>query len=458
MPLVAMNQTKRRNLILGLVGSFLLVFGTYGQLQGTTREDISEPGLVEIYNTVLHRIKTEYVDEVSAKKLWFGAIRGLIGALDDAHTRFMTADEYNELQVETRGNFGGIGFEISLRNGVLTVVSPIDGTPAMRAGIKPGDRIVEIDKIPTKDFTLFKAVKMLRGTPGTSINISVARQGESEILRFDIVREIIQIKVVESAIIKPQNLGYIKLKQFSQNSFVKVKNVVQDFKSKRVKGIILDLRWNPGGLLDAAHKIANLFIKDGIIVSTRGRQKHLDREFPAIPKNAIGASMSIVVLANQGSASASEIVTGALKDLKRGTFIGTKTFGKGSVQNVIPLPYGTAIALTIQKYYTPSGISIHKKGIKPDVEVKPMEFSKSDKLSYRQITNKKLLDNFVKDSTKYDIATIQKFNALLRKNNIELSDFATKFILKQKVQSGRKKPIYDLEFDTQLKAAIKKLG
>ena len=377
------NQASRRYITGIVLGMLLFTVGTLGQLQGSSKEDISEPGLNELFNTVLFHVKNDYVEEVSAKELWFGAIRGMLKALDDAHTRFMSPDEYNELQVETRGNFGGLGIEISVKDGYLTVVSPIEDTPAMRAGLKPGDQIIEIDKKPTKEMNLVKAVKILRGTPGTSINITVLREDEREPLHFDIVREVIKIKVVESKIIDNENIGYVKLKQFSQTSSSDMLNIVQDFQNKKVKGIILDLRWNPGGLLDAAHKIANLFIKEGVIVSTRGRKKELDREFPADPKRAIAADIPLAILANEGSASISEIVTGAVKDLKRGTFIGEKTFGKGSVQNVIPLPYNTAIALTIQKYYTPSGVSIHKKGIKPDIEIKAFEFSKEDKEALR---------------------------------------------------------------------------
>ena len=448
------NQASRRYITGIVLGMLLFTVGTLGQLQGSSKEDISEPGLNELFNTVLFHVKNDYVEEVSAKELWFGAIRGMLKALDDAHTRFMSPDEYNELQVETRGNFGGLGIEISVKDGYLTVVSPIEDTPAMRAGLKPGDQIIEIDKKPTKEMNLVKAVKILRGTPGTSINITVLREDEREPLHFDIVREVIKIKVVESKIIDNENIGYVKLKQFSQTSSSDMLNIVQDFQNKKVKGIILDLRWNPGGLLDAAHKIANLFIKEGVIVSTRGRKKELDREFPADPKRAIAADIPLAILANEGSASISEIVTGAVKDLKRGTFIGEKTFGKGSVQNVIPLPYNTAIALTIQKYYTPSGVSIHKKGIKPDIEIKAFEFSKEDKEALLEIAKKKILSDFVKKNKKYNSTTIQKFEAELKKANIELSPLTTKFILKQEVYRIKPKPVYDLEFDNQLKKAI----
>ncbi len=450
---------KYKKSLTGITAGLLLIIGgTWGQIQGTAKTEISEPGLNELFNQVLYHVKNEYVEETSAQKLWFGAIKGMLESLGDAHTRFMTPAEYNELQVETRGNFGGLGIEISMRDGALTVVSPIPGTPAMRAGVQPGDRVIEINKQTTKNMSLTKAVKLLRGTPGTSVNLTVVREGEEELLYFDIVREVIKIKVAQSKFIEDKKLGYIKLKQFSQSSPRDLKKMLLDFKAKKAKGVIVDLRWNPGGLLDAAHKISNLFIKEGVIVSTRGRKKQLDRTFPAIPRNAIAPNLPIVVLANEGSASASEIVTGAIKDHKRGKFVGTKTFGKGSVQNVIPLMYKTAIALTIQKYYTPNGISIHKKGIKPDVEVKSLEFSKNDRRRIRIITEKKLLTEIGKKYKRYNSESVKAYKRLLKKQNLELSDFAARFTLKRHLNRNKATPLFDLEFDVQLKKAISLLS
>ena len=450
---------KYKKSLTGITAGLLLIIGgTWGQIQGTAKTEISEPGLNELFNQVLYHVKNEYVEETSAQKLWFGAIKGMLESLGDAHTRFMTPAEYNELQVETRGNFGGLGIEISMRDGALTVVSPIPGTPAMRAGVQPGDRVIEINKQTTKNMSLTKAVKLLRGTPGTSVNLTVVREGEEELLYFDIVREVIKIKVAQSKFIEDKKLGYIKLKQFSQSSPRDLKKMLLDFKAKKAKGVIVDLRWNPGGLLDAAHKISNLFIKEGVIVSTRGRKKQLDRTFPAIPRNAIAPNLPIVVLANEGSASASEIVTGAIKDHKRGKFVGTKTFGKGSVQNVIPLMYKTAIALTIQKYYTPNGISIHKKGIKPDVEVKSLEFSKNDRRRIRIITEKKLLTDIGKKYKRYNSESVKAYKRLLKKQNLELSDFAARFTLKRHLNRNKATPLFDLEFDVQLKKAISLLS
>ncbi|MCB1148008.1 MAG: hypothetical protein KDK38_14505, partial [Leptospiraceae bacterium] len=252
--------------------------------------------------------------------------------------------------------------------------------------------------------------------------------------------------------------GYVRLKQFSQTSPQEMAKVLQEFVDKKVTGIILDMRWNPGGLLDAAHRISNFFVKEGVIVSTRGRKPELDRVFNANPRNLIvPGNIKVIILANEGSASASEIVTGALKDHKRAKFIGIKTFGKGSVQNVIPLNYQTAIALTIQKYYTPSNVSIHKKGIEPDIEVKPPEFTKDDRRYYKNIREKKLIQNFVKADTKYTPATIESFKKLVEENGYPLSTFALKRTLKEEIDRNETRPIVDLEFDNQLQRAIEEL-
>ena len=445
----------RRKKILGLALCLVLfTAATAGQMDANSKKEISEEGLTELFNAALFHVRNDYVDDASRQQLMFGAIRGMLASLDDAHTRFMTAEETNELQTEMRGNFGGLGIEISQRDNVLTVVSPIEGTPAMRAGIKPGDKIIEIDKKTTRDVSLSEAVKQLRGKPGTSVNISVAREGEDEILYFDLVREVIKIQVVTSEYLEKENLGYVRLKQFNQTATEDLAKALADFKKKKVKGLILDLRWNPGGLLDAAQRISNFFIKSGVIVSTRGRKKELDRVFNADPSAAIAADMPLIILANEGSASASEIVTGAIKDHKRGKFIGVKTFGKGSVQNVISMMYGTSMALTIQKYYTPSGVSIHKKGIEPDIMVAALEFNKDDRRHYKELREKKILQDFVKENNAYTPESVKKFQKLVAAKGLTLSDYAAKRTLKDEMTKGDVRPTIDLEFDVQLQRAI----
>ncbi len=445
----------RRKKFLGLsLCLVLFTAATAGQMDANSKKEISEEGLTELFNAALFHVRNDYVDDVSRQQLLFGAIRGMLGALDDAHTRFMTAEETTELQTEMRGNFGGLGIEISQRDNVLTVVSPIEDTPAMRAGIKPGDKIIEIDKKSTRDVSLSDAVKQLRGKPGTSVNISVVREGEDEMLYFDLVREVIKIQVVTSQYLEKEKLGYVRLKQFNQTATEDLAKALADFKKKKVKGLILDLRWNPGGLLDAAHRISNFFIKSGVIVSTRGRKKELDRVFNADPSAAIAADLPLIILANEGSASASEIVTGAIKDHKRGKFIGVKTFGKGSVQNVISMMYGTSMALTIQKYYTPSGVSIHKKGIEPDIAVPALDFNKDDRRHYKEIKEKKILQDFIKENKVYNPDAVKKFQKLLASKGLSLTDYAAKRTLKDELTKGDVRQTIDLEFDVQLQRAI----
>jgi carboxyl-terminal processing protease len=452
------TTADRRKKYIGLFACLaIFTAATAGQMDATAKKEISEEGLTELFNAALFHVRNDYVDESSRQALMFGAIRGMLAALDDAHTRFMTAEETNELQTEMRGNFGGLGIEISQRDNVLTVVSPIEDTPAMRAGIKPGDKIIEIDKKTTRDLSLSDAVKQLRGKPGTSVNISVAREGEDEILYFDLVREVIKIQVVTSKFLENEKLGYVRLKQFNQTATDDLSKALAEFKQKNARGVILDLRWNPGGLLDAAHRISNFFIKSGVIVSTRGRKKELDRVFNADPSAAIAADIPLVVLANEGSASASEIVTGAIKDHKRGKFIGVKTFGKGSVQNVISMMYGTSMALTIQKYYTPSGVSIHKKGIEPDIKVVALEFNKDDRRHYKEIREKKILQEFIKTHKEYVPDTVKTFQKLLASKGLTLSDYAAKRALKDELTKSAPRPIMDLEFDVQLQRAIAEL-
>jgi len=448
----------RRKKYLGLIlCTGLFVAATAGQMDANAKKEISEEGLTELFNAALFHVRNDYVDDVSRQQLMFGAIRGMLTALDDAHTRFMTAEETNELQTEMRGNFGGLGIEISQRDNVLTVVSPIEDTPAMRAGIKPGDKIIEIDKKTTRDLSLSEAVKQLRGKPGTSVNISVVREGEDEILSFDLVREVIKIQVVTSQFLEAEKLGYVRLKQFNQTATEDLAKSLADFKKRKAKGVILDLRWNPGGLLDAAHRISNFFIKSGVIVSTRGRKKELDRVFNADPSAAIAADLPLVVLANEGSASASEIVTGAIKDHKRGKFVGVKTFGKGSVQNVISMMYGTSMALTIQKYYTPSGVSIHKKGIEPDINVPALDFNKDDRRHYKEIREKRILQDFVKENKVYNAETVRKFQKMVAAKGLTLTDYAAKRALKDELTKSENRPVFDLEFDVQLQRAITEL-
>ncbi len=441
-----------------IIGLTCIIFGTWAQIRHKeNKHKLSEEALNEIFHQTLHHIKNDYVDDITTHKVWHGAIKGMVESLEDPHTRFMTSEELEALKVETRGKFGGLGLEVTVQEKQLTIISPIDGTPAMRAGIEPGDKIVYIDKKETKNMNLSQAVGLMRGVPGTSINIGIARNGINEVLYFDIIRAIIHIQVVENTIIPSSPIGYVKLKQFSQSAHKELKKVLVEYKKQNIKVLILDLRWNPGGLLDSACKIANLFISKGVLVSTKGRNTKRNKIFRADPENTILPNIPIIILANQGSASASEIVTGALKDHKRGIFIGTKTFGKGSVQSVIPLRYKTAIALTIQKYYTPSGVSIHKKGIKPDIKVDAYAFTKQDKRLYPSVKDSQLIKKFANKHNKYSQTNVKALKRLLKENGFQkLSDFSVKSLLKSEllIANKEKRPIFDLELDKQLQEAI----
>jgi carboxyl-terminal processing protease len=289
----------------------------------------------------------------------------------DPHSSFMDPESYREMQVETSGSFGGLGIEITIRDDQLTVVAPIEGTPAWRAGIQPGDRIVKIEGLATKDMSLPDAVKRMRGPKGTKITITVAREGLKEPIDVGLVREVIQVQSVKAQELEP-GIGYIRVRQFQERTAPDLVAAVEKFeKTGRLGGLIVDVRNNPGGLLSAAVEVSEEFLGDGkLIVYTEGRVRNQNMRFTAHAKRAI-TEVPLVVLVNQGSASASEIVAGAIQDHGRGVVIGQQTFGKGSVQTIIPLADGSGLRLTTARYFTPKGRSIHGKGITPDIVIEP---------------------------------------------------------------------------------------
>jgi len=292
----------------------------------------------------------------------------MLGSLDP-HSQFLDADTYNELKVETEGKFGGLGIEISIREGILTIISPIEDTPAWKAGLKAGDLIVKIEDELTRDLTLMDAVKKLRGKPGTEVKITILREGEKTLLDFTITREIIKIKDIKEAKILEEDIGYIRLAEFGENTPIDLLKALSQLKKDGADSLILDLRNNPGGLLNIAIKVAENFLISGdLIVSTKGRHEAQSIEFKSSARQPY-LVWPMIVLVNRGSASGSEIVAGALQDNKRAIILGEKTFGKASVQTVIPLSDGSALRITTSKYFTPSGKSIHNEGIIPDVVV-----------------------------------------------------------------------------------------
>ena len=331
---------------------------------------------LKIFTEVLSYVEANYVEEVEPERVIHGAIRGMLRSLDP-HSSFMPPEMFGEMQVETEGRFGGLGIEITIRDDVLTVVSPIEETPAFRAGILAGDQIVLVEGESTKDMTLIEAVKKLRGPEGTEVTIGIMRPGFTEPRDFTIVRAVIKIKSVRWTRL-PQDVGYVKVRSFQKTTVNEVKEAIRELESQGMGSLVLDLRNNPGGLLDQAISVSELFLEDGkLIVYTKGRLTNQDMK--GFSKGGgIWSGRPLAILINGGSASASEIVAGALKDWDRATLIGTQSFGKGSVQTIIPLSDGSGLRLTTAKYYTPNNAEIHGEGITPDIVVELEPISPSD--------------------------------------------------------------------------------
>ena len=322
---------------------------------------------IDLFGEVLEKINEEYVDDVDRSKSMDAAINGLLQSLDP-YSAYMTPESFKGMQTETSGKFGGLGIEVGMESGVVKVISPIDNTPASKAGLKAGDYIVKVDGVQVQGKSLVEAVDLMRGLVGSSIELTVRRRGVKKALTFNIIREIIQIQSVKSELID-NNIGYIRLTSFNENSSKQIKKKIDKLnENSNLKGYILDLRNNPGGLLSQAIKISDFFLENGEIVSTKSRKVSENRKWFA-KKGDITGGKTLIVLINYGSASASEIVAGALKDHKRAIILGENSYGKGSVQSIIPLKNRGAIRLTIAKYYLPSGKSISKIGVTPDIEI-----------------------------------------------------------------------------------------
>jgi carboxyl-terminal processing protease len=326
---------------------------------------------LKVFTDVIGLIQKDYVEETKSKDLVYGAIKGMLETLDP-HSAFMPPNMFKEMQEETKGRFEGLGIEITVKDGILTVVSPIEGTPAFRAGVLAGDQIIKIDGEPTKNFTLVDSVKRLRGPRGTKVTITIMREGLTKPKDFTLVRDVIPVRSVRHELLE-KNYGYVRISQFQEKTdsdFEKALKALEEESKGAMKGLVLDLRNNPGGLLDQAVKISDHFIDSGIIVSIDGRREEAKQKWPAHPDGTV-TRYPLVVLVNGGSASGAEIVAGAIQDHGRGILVGTQTFGKGSVQTIIPLKDGSGLRLTTARYYTPSGRSIQAKGIVPDIIVKP---------------------------------------------------------------------------------------
>jgi carboxyl-terminal processing protease len=334
------------------------------------------------FTEIFGRIKRDYVEPVSDKKLLEDAIRGMLSGLDP-HSAYLISEEYQELKEGTTGQFGGLGIEVTMENGFIKVVSPIDDTPAQKAGIKTGDLIVRLDDEPVKGMSLADAVKKMRGEPGSKIQLTVVREGAEAPLKLTLARAVIKVQSVKSRLLE-KNYGYLRISSFQSGTGESLKEALSNMKKENggnLKGLVLDLRNNPGGVLNAAVDVSDAFLKSGLIVYTEGRIENSEMRFNAAPDDLIdGAPM--VVLINAGSASASEIVAGALQDQKRAVIMGEKSFGKGSVQTILPTSNGAAVKLTTARYYTPSGRSIQAEGIEPDIALANVKLESLDKSEF----------------------------------------------------------------------------
>ena len=347
--------------IFTLIIFFILYFGKVSAQEETVYDKI------DLFGEVLDKINREYVEEVDQSDTMDAAINGVLQSLDP-YSSYMSPKNLEEMQTETKGEFGGLGIEVGMEAGVVKVISPLDNSPAEREGVKAGDYIVKINDTQVQGKTLNEAVELMRGPVGSTLEITVRRVGLRKSLVFNITREIIQVASVKSEVLD-EKIGYIRLTSFNENSDDQIKKKIKEFKkNKKIEGYILDLRNNPGGLLGQAIKISDFFLDDGEIVSTKGRKKNENQKWFAREGDIINGK-ALIVLINKGSASASEIVAGALKDHKRAVLVGEKSYGKGSVQSIIPLKNRGAIRLTISKYYLPSGKSISEVGVTPDITV-----------------------------------------------------------------------------------------
>ena len=359
----------RLTLIIGLLAVMIVTSGVHHRVVAT--EEAYDT--LKVFTEVLTLVRKNYVETTDSKELVYGAIRGMLMTLDP-HSSFMTPDVYKEMQVDTQGSFGGLGIEITVRDRQLTVVAPIDETPADRAGIQAGDRIIRIDGKPTKDMTLMEAVRNLRGEKGSQVTVTIFREGE-EAFDISITREIIQVHSIRAGELG-EGIGYIRVVSFQERTARDLLRELKELKEKGMRALVLDLRNNPGGLLSQAVQVTDLFLEKGkLIVYTEGRAKN--QNLRLVDENDNSQDFPMVVLVNGGSASASEIVAGALQDHKRAVLVGTRTFGKGTVQTVIPLNDGSGLRLTTAKYFTPRRREISGDGLAPDIEVEPEKLVKT---------------------------------------------------------------------------------
>jgi len=447
-----------RRLVLSVASMLLLALclGFLVNAQGVGRENVYEN--FELFGRAFQNVRNYYYDteKINPRDLIYGAVKGMLEALEDEHTSFLPPADVKSLSESTSGEYGGLGIVIGLRDRALTVISPIYGTPAWEKHIQPGDKITYIDGETTKDILLDDALRKLRGPVGSTVTITIARSNQEEVFDISIKRALIRIETVKTAFLEDEGIAYIKITQFSENTAELLKDAYASVKDKpNLKSLIVDLRNNPGGLLGSATDIANLFIPEGLLVYTKGREAESTRAYMAsrsrflIPEN-----LPIAVLVNKGSASASEILAGALQDTKRATIMGETTFGKASVQSIRPLSDGSAIKLTVALYYTPAGRQIHTEGLTPDIAVEVPEYSAAEQKAVNRLLNDDYLANFIKEHPEYNDRQVREFADALRDKDIVLPpEELERWLYWEKNKIGEPE-LVNLRFDVQLRKAV----
>ncbi len=443
---------RLKNVLWFLAVAIIISMSVDANSQGQESPELYD-GL-RLFSKAFSMIHTQYVEDVPAKTLVYGAIDGMLKSLGDIHTRFLTPEAFKEMKVETEGSFSGLGIVIGIKQDILTVISPIEDTPADLAGIKAGDYIIEINGTSTKNLSLPEAVQKLRGPQGSQVIITIKRDGVEEPFKVTLTRAIIEVHSVKSAIMQ-QDIGYIRITNFTQKTPKEFEDALVKLQKNGMKSLIIDLRNDPGGLLESAIDVAdNLLSKNSLVVSIAGRQKE-NMEFRTTGKG-LYLDDQIIVLLNEGSASASEILAGAIKDNKRGLLLGVKSYGKGSVQTLLSLPDGSGIALTTAKYFTPSGVCIHGKGIVPDVIVEMPKITSKDQEMWLKLEDSLCLKEFAKTHSVYTDKDIENLQESLAKNEIELSEMIIRRAANIEISRCNvdKEIVYDLKCDPQLQHAV----
>lgn len=481
-----MNQKKERFVLGGISISLttillLLVLGPalFAQASSDQTRDAkpvaprsaeqADPKYAQMFQQVMNFVMNRYVDPVDAQKLFDGAMKGMFEALGDPYTLYLTESDMMNLNDTTAGEFGGVGLYINKvaptaineksdpKDVYVEVVAPIEDTPAFKAGVYAGDYITTINGESTRGMTMDKVLSILRGKPGTAVKIGLLR-GTDTNFELNLTRALIEVPTVKTATL-PGNYGYLRIIQFTAHTAEKVKPALQDFVKAGVKGLVIDLRNNPGGLLDSVAKVADNFFTDGTIVSTRSRIPGESSVFTADPELVVPASLPIIVLIDKGSASASEILAGALKDRKRAFLLGETTYGKGSVQQIIPFDK-TGFKMTMARYYTPNDINIDKIGIKPDKAFGPKEYTDAELASFKRILQEKLIEKWVAANKNPDEAALKAGVAALKKQGIVIEDYILRKLIQNEVDriGNKPSPVYDLDYDKTLTEALRMLA